>query len=286
MNTSLIGFLPLLFAFIYGSGFVGAKYALPYSDPLSFLSLRFALAAGVIALIALTRGAFFPRGRALAHVMTAGALTSGVFSIGSFMAIYYGISPALSALVISLQPIVVGLAARKLLGERLSIMNWAGLTLGLVGVALVLWARIHFDGLGLAAVLMAFLGLLGVSLGNLYQKKFCADMDVFAGGAIQSATAGLLTFVLSLLWGTHFVHWAPELVGSLLYMALGVSVGALSLLFVMIKRDQVTKVASIYYLVPVFAALASFLVFGQTLDRPMIVGMLVVSAGVWLARRA
>jgi len=137
--------------------------------------------------------------------------------------------------------------------------------MGLVGVAFVVWYKIDFGTFQLFGVAMSFVGLLGLTFGNLYQKRYCANMSVFPGGAIQSAASALVLLPLALLFERMEVVWHPEFVIALAYMSVGVSIGALSLLYI-IRRGNVSRVASVFYLVPVSAAIASYVLYGEVFD--------------------
>lgn len=275
--------LPLMFVMLYGSGFVGAKYGLPYSPPLTFLVLRFGLAAALISLLAIILRARWPGSLLeMLHIATAGALTVGMFSAGVFVSISVGLSPAISALIIALQPILVAVFASCLLGEKLTRRQWIGLAMGLLGVTFVVWHKIDPSTLQFFGVGMSVIGLLGVTFGNIYQKRFCANMSLFPGGAIQSITSALILLPLAMAFESMEVIWDVQFVIALGYMAVGVSIGALSLLYIMIRRGDVSRVASVFYLVPVSAAITSYLLYGETFDAPVIAGVLVVAVGVYL----
>lgn len=174
---------PFIFVMLYGTGFVGAKYGLPYAEPVTFLLLRFAIAACAVAGLGLLFKASWPKKWGdVFHISLAGMLTVGTFSIGVFVAIDMGLSPALSALIIALQPVLVAVVARRMLGESLNMFQCSGLALGLVGIVFVVSQKLDFTSVHMTGLGMAVIGLLGLSFGNLYQKRFCADMNVFSGG--------------------------------------------------------------------------------------------------------
>jgi drug/metabolite transporter (DMT)-like permease len=176
---------PLLFVAIYGSGFVGAKYGLPYAEPLTFLVLRFLIASTLVSLLAFALRAPWPKTwLEVFHIAAAGVLTVSTFSAGVFVAIWLGLSPALSALIIALQPILVASLARHILNERLTVMQWCGLGLGPIGVAFVVGKKVTFSPEMIYAVLLSIIALLGLNIGNVYQKKICANMNVLSGCAI------------------------------------------------------------------------------------------------------
>lgn len=279
--------LALLFVILYGSGFVGARYGLPYCPPLTFLLLRFAIAATLAGLIALALGTPWPANRREAgHIAVAGTLTVGVFSGGTFVSLAHGVSPAVSALIIALQPALVTLLAHHGLGERSHHRQWLGLACGFAGVAFVLGSRIGPQADNLFGISMSFLALLGLSLGNVYQKRHCSGMNVFSGGALQSASALLVLLPFALLFETPDIRWNGEFLAALLYMAIGVSIGALSLLYVMIRHGHVSKVAGIFYLVPVAAAAASWIILDSPLDWGVAAGATSIGLGLYLINRS
>ncbi|MEL7614652.1 DMT family transporter [Vreelandella titanicae] len=260
---------PFFFVVIYGSGFVGAKYGLPYSTPLSFLSLRFLIAAAILFLVASMLKVAIPARRDMLHIAVAGTLTVAMFSISVFASIDMGLSPALSALIIALQPILVGFLARYMVGEKLILRQWGGLVAGLVGVAMVVGHKANLNMAPLIPIAMSVLGLLGLTFGNLYQKKFCANMNVISGGCIQSLASAVICLLLLPFFGQYKAEWSIEFIGALAYMSVGVSIGALTMLYLMIRRGEVSKVASVFYLVPVSAAVASYLIYGETFDNAL-----------------
>lgn len=278
--------LPLIFVVLYGSGFVGTKIGMDNAPPFEFLALRFTLAGGLLAVIAWALRAPWPRTRAeIFHVSIAGLLMIGVLSAGVFYSIALGVPPAVSALIIALQPIVVALGAGPLLGERTSPRQWFGLVLGLVGVFLVLSNRLFFSATYFNAVLLSVVALIGLAAGNLYQKKFCAGMNVFTGGAVQCISSTIAMLFGILIVGSGEVRWTTDLAISLFWMTAVVSVGAVTILYVMIRHGQVSRVASIFYLIPVSAALTAFFLFGQVPDAMALLGMIVAGVGIGMSIR-
>ncbi|MHA7854678.1 DMT family transporter [Marinobacter shengliensis] len=276
---------PFFFVLLYGSGFVGAKYGLPYSTPLSFLSLRFLIAAVILLLAARLLKVAVPTWREFWHIAIAGSLTVAMFSIGVFVSIDMGLSPALSALIIALQPILVGFLARYMVGEKLTLVQWSGLVSGLAGVTMVVGHNVDLNMAQAIPVAMSILGLLGLTFGNLYQKKFCSNMNVVSGGCIQSFASAVICVLLLAIFDQYIIEWDIEFVGALAYMSVGVSIGALTLLYLMIRRGEVSKVASVFYLVPVSAAVASYLIYDETFDFITIIGAAVVALGVFLTNK-
>jgi drug/metabolite transporter (DMT)-like permease len=277
--------LPMLFVVLYGSGFVATKYGLPYSSPLSFLTLRFFIAGASFALVVAIFKLPIPKMKEAIHIVIAGLLTVATFSIGVFISIDLGLSPSLSAMIIALQPILVGVLAVQLTQERINIYGWIGLFLGFIGVFFIVFQGVDLKSAGILSIVMSAIGLLGLSFGNLYQKKFCADMHVITGGSIQSTSSAIACLLLLLLFDDFNVVWHGEFIAALLYMSIGVSLGALSLLYIMISRQEINKVASVFYLVPVSAAITNYLLYDEIFDIYAIVGALVILMSVYLINK-
>lgn len=277
--------LAIAFVVLYGAGFVGARLGLPHADPLAFLALRFALAAALMAVLALLLKAPWPSRQALPAIALAGLLTVGVFSVGVFVSIAGGVPPAVSALIIALHPVLIALLAPLLLGERIAPRQWFGLGLGLGGVYLVLHAGLPGLGIGGWAVAASFAGLAGLSLGNLLQKARCANMHPLSGGAIQCTLCALACALGWLVFERTPVRWTGEFVFALLWMAVVVSVGAVSLLVLLIRRNAVSRVAGLFYLVPVSAAVLAWLLFAQPIGATQALGVAIAAMGVVLATR-
>lgn len=279
--------VPALFVVLWSTGFIGARLGLPHAGPLTFLALRYGLAAGLLALVALATRAPWPRRPAEAgHYAVAGLLVHGVYLGGVFVGISLGVEAGVSALIVGLQPLLTAALAGVLLGERVASRQWAGLGLGLLGVALVLARKLGQgpgDALGALACVAA---LLGITAGTLYQKRFCERMDLRTGGAVQFAAAGLATAPLALLFeGARYVEWTGEFVFALLWLVLVLSLGAVSLLYVLIRRGAAARVASLFFLVPPCTVLIAWPLFGEELGPLALIGMALTSAGVALASR-
>lgn len=278
--------LPLLFVVLYGSGFVGAKLGLPHAGPFSFLALRFGLAAMVMLLIALVIKAPWPKtAQEAIHIACAGLLGVGTFSLGAYASIERGVPPAISALIVALNPILVAIAAGPLLGEKTNKRQFLGLLIGLCGVYLVLRDRLAIDPTYFGAVSLSVLALIGLAAGNLYQKKRCTGMNLFTGGAIQTFACTVAMLIGLVFVDERAVQWQPEFLVAWLWTALVISIGAVSVLYIMIRRTEVSRVASVFFLMPVSAAILAYFLFGQTLTTTAIVGIAVTALGVFLAQK-
>ena len=276
--------LPLLFVLIYGSGFVGAKLGLLYSEPFTFLVWRFALAGSLLVVAAYLLDATWPRN--VGWLVLSGLLMQGVFSVGVFYALYLGMKPAVSALIIALQPLLVTVLAGFYLGEVVTKQRWFGLLLGVLGVVLVVGDGLSTEGNSWVTISWAVIALLGLSFGQLVQKKHCADMSLISGGAVQILATIPPLLLLSWLFESGELVWHLELVISMFWMAVGVSIGALSLLYIMLQQNSASQVASVFYAVPVTAALIAWPLFEQVPTLMDWFGFIIVMSGILVANCA
>jgi drug/metabolite transporter (DMT)-like permease len=276
--------MPALFVLLWSTGFIGARLGMPHAEPMTFLSLRFALTAAVLALAALVWRAPWPRRPTeWGHLAAAGLLMHGVYLGGVFVAIRLGLEAGLSALIVGLQPLLVAAAAPLVLAERVSTRTWLGLALGLAGVALVLARKLGLGSGDALAALACLAALAGITIGTLYQKRFCGAQDLRTGNLIQFAAAGAACWLLALLFETRHINWAPELVFALLWLVLVLSLGAISLLYLLLRRGAAAQVTSLFFLVPATTALIAWPLFGERLGPLELLGMAVTVTGVAMA---
>jgi len=275
--------MPGLFVLLWSTGFVSAKYGLPYAEPLTFLLLRFALVLALMLPVALASRAAWPSSASqFAHVAAAGVLLQAGYLSGVFCSIHLGMSAGVAALIVGLQPILTAFASAPLFGERLHARQWTGLALGFGGVLLVVLGRTVLSGITPATLAMSVLALLSITAGTLYQKRYCGAVDLRAGSVIQFSAAGLVLLPFALVFETMQVRWTREFVFTLAWLVLVLSIGAISLLFVLIRKGAATKVASFFYLVPPTTALMGYAIFGESLSATATAGMALAAIGVAL----
>ncbi len=268
-----------VFVLIWSTGFIGARYGMPYAEPATFLVLRF---GGVLALmlpVVLVLGIPWPSRRRTVHIAVAGILIQGGYLLGVFEAIRQGMGAGLAALIVGLQPVLTAVLG-SLVRERITRRQWLGLALGLAGVTLVVWERLSLSGLSALSVAAAIGALLSITFGTLYQKRFAPVFDLRTGSVIQFSAALLLVAPVSVIFETRDVAWTGPLVGALLWSVVALSLGATSLLFLLIRRGAATNVASLMYLTPAVTAIMAWLLFDENLSLIMGLGMLVTAAGV------
>jgi drug/metabolite transporter (DMT)-like permease len=278
---------PAVFVFLWSTGFIGAKLGLPYAEPLTFLAVRFAVVIVAMLVAALLVRATWPRGMMIVHLAVVGLLMHSLYLGGVFSAIHRGLPAGYAALIVGLQPILIAAVVGPILGERVSLQQWLGFVLGFGGAALVLGERYGFSSGpgGLAAPALAVCGLIGGTAGTLYQKRFCAYANIWTGAIVQYAAAVVPTTVLAACFETMRITWSGEFIVAVAWLVLGLSVGAISLLYLLIRRGAVSKLASLFFLVPPTTALIAWAMFGEHLGPVALAGMVVAAAGVALVQR-
>ena len=282
-------FYPLLFVLLWSTGFIGARYGLPYAEPLSFLSLRYGLVIVLMGAVALATRAPWPQTpRQWLHIGLTGLLVHGVYLGGVFTAISHGLPAGIAALVVGLQPLLTALGAGLLLGERVLPRQWAGLVLGFGGVGLVVSHKVAAAASApeLSAMLTPVLvALVGITAGTLYQKRFCPAFDLRTGSVIQFLPTLALSALLASQTESMVIEWSGQFIFALLWLVLVLSVGAISLLNLLIRSGSAVNVASLFYLTPPTTALIAWAAFGETLTGLALLGMGLTVFGVWLARK-
>lgn len=277
--------LPFGFIFLYGSGFIFTQYGLENSSPMAFLVIRFFIAFWILLFITYIFKVSVPKTiKEFFHIAIAGSLTVGTFSIGVYMSISYGVSGALNALIISLQPIIVTFLALKLLKEKVTIQVYLGLLIGFIGVIFVVFSKLSFNYESNIGLFWSLIGLFGLSFGSLYQKKYCSNMNLYSGGAIQTLSSTILVIPF-LFFENSYINFNVDFFIALIYMSVGVSIAALSLLYIMIKKGEISKVSSIFYLVPVSATIISYFLLDEKLELSVIIGIFAVMIGIVLINK-
>ena len=275
---------PALFVLLWSTGFIAAKYGLPYAPPLSFLLYRFLFVAVLMLVVALVTGATWPSGwRIYGHVAVAAWLVHGLYLGGVFIALDAGMPAGTTAMLVGLQPIVTVLLAAGWLSERVTSRQWIGLFCGLIGVFFVVRHKIDFAG-DLQGLWPVALALVGISVGTLYQKKYCANVDLRAGAVVQFVACAIVYAPLAWLFDTRAVQWTPQFYFALSWSIVVLSVGAISVLYWLLRHGAAADVARLFYLVPAGTALMAYFFFGELLDALALTGMALIAVGVALAR--
>jgi drug/metabolite transporter (DMT)-like permease len=285
LSKMAIALAPVLFVLLWSTGFIGARYGLPYIEPLTFLAVRMAFVVLVLGSIALIWRAPWPALGEAGHSLAAGLMVHGLYLGGVFTAISQGVPAGISALIPGLQPILTSTIANRFMGETVTRMQWFGLALGLAGVALVLHDRTMLATATPLGWVASVLSLIGITLGALYQKRFCGNIDWRTGNLIQYIGAGTVFAFGSFAFETRVIHWSGELVFAIAWLVIVLSLAAVGLMYWLIRRSAATGFASLFYLVPVVTALMAYMLFGEKLDAVSAAGVVICAAGVVIVNR-
>ncbi len=280
-------FVPPVFVLLWATGFIGARYAMPWAEPFSFLAARFAIAFALLGLLVVVMRSKRLPGRDAARAAFAGALIHGAYLGGVFWAIRNGMPAGLSALIIGLQPLITAVMAGWALGEKVTPRHWAGLAIGFVGIVIVLFPRLGdmAGGVTLATFSACLLGAIAISAGTIWQKRYVSGGDLVTGTMWQYLGATLLTGIAALALETGAYELTGELVFAMAWLVFVLSIGAIFLLMWMIREGEMAKVSSLFYLVPAVTAVIAWLLFGETLTPVQVFGMVVATVGVGMATR-
>ena len=291
LSSAGLAAMPAIFVLLWSTGFIGAKFGLPYAEPFTFLFIRFVLTLLLLIPLALLMRIPWPSSpRLWSHIAISGFLVHGAYLGGVFYGIYLGMPAGLAALLVGLQPLLTAAFAGPLLGEKLTRLQWVGLSLGLIGICLVLGSKLEigeslFDGFGISALLCVTAALMGISLGTLYQKRYCTTMPLLSGAVIQYLAAGVLLGSGALLFETRQVEWSSTFILTLAWLVLILSIAAILLLMALIKKGEASRVASLFYLVPPVTALQAWWLFDERLPLLGLAGMVIAITGVVMVIR-
>jgi drug/metabolite transporter (DMT)-like permease len=275
------------FVILWSSGFIGARLGLPYAGPFTFLALRFLLAGALLLPFVLLWKAQWPQSWSdVGHIAFSGLLLNCGCLGACFYALSLGLPAGVVAVIGGLQPLLTGVLAAAFLRERVTMRQWLGLFLGFGGVVLVLSDRLGVGHAPALAVIAAFIGLGSITLATIYQKRFCANVPLWSGAAIQLTASSAAMVAIGAAVEGFAVRWSLDLVVALLWLAVALSIGALTLLWALVGRGAASKVSSLFYLTPPTTAIMGWLFFGERLGVAGLLGMSIVVAGVALATRA
>src|SRR6195952_287396 len=285
MNQNLQSFAaraaPAIFVVLWSTGFVATKYVLSGAEPLTYLTIRMAVVVGLMAMIAAIARPKWPDRVGIAHSIVAGILVHGFYLGGTAIAIAHSVPVGLSALIPGLQPILTSTLASRFLGERVTPLQWGGLFLGLAGVVLILHGR-PMSGEAGWGWLASGVSLVSITLGTLYQRRYCGRIDWRAGNLVQYLAVAAFFAVAAGLFENNQVHWTGEFVLALAWLAVVLSIGSIGLLYWLIRHSAAPSVASLFYLVPAVTAVMAYVLFGERLDTVALAGMLACAGAVFL----
>ncbi|RUX28537.1 DMT family transporter [Mesorhizobium sp. M2A.F.Ca.ET.042.01.1.1] len=282
---SIKRFIPASFVVLWATGFIGARYAMPWAEPFTFLAIRFVIAAILFAGLAVLLGSRKATRDEALHSTMAGVLMHGVYLGAVFWAIHRGMPAGFSALIVGLQPLITAVLAGRFLGEAILPRHWVGLAVGLVGVVIVLWPKLGAVGGGVTAATLtaSLVSVLAMSAGTIWQKRYASGGDLVSATMWQYVGGSVVMILGSLAFETRAVTVNGELTFAMAWLVLVLSVGAIFLLMVMIRDGEMSKVASLFYLVPAVTAVIAWMLFDEQLNLLQIAGMAIATLGVGLA---
>ena len=283
----LVAMAPIIFVFMWATGFVVARFSAPHVAPLYFLAIRFPIAGAFFAAIALAARAPWPSPQAAFHAAVAGVLLHGGYLGPVYWAVAHGMPAGVSALIIGLQPLITAVFASFMVGERIGLRHWFGLAVGIAGVALVVWPKLDFAAHGITPLTTAVnvMGAVSISLGTVYQKRFAASLHVASGGVWQYAGASALALVAAFLLEDFRFDGSPQAWFALAWSVIVLSLAAISLLMLLIRAGEVSRVASFIFLVPAVSAAMAYVLFSETLNFVQIAGMALCAGAVLIVMR-
>ena len=285
---SWIALAPALFVVLWATGFVVARLSADHVEPLTFLSIRFPIAGVLFLGIALYQSAPWPNMKHAMHAGIAGALLHGGYLGTIYWAVAHGMPAGVSALIVGLQPLMTAFLAAAILGEKISARHWLGLAVGILGVGLVVWPKLEMAnvaGITPLTTALCIFGALSVSLGTVYQKRFATGLHLASGGTWQYVGASLVVLVGAALSENFGFDSSFEAWFALGWSVIILSLAAITLLMLLIRHGDVSRVSGLIYLVPAVAALATYVVFGETLVPMQILGMAVCAGAVFIVTR-
>lgn len=273
------------FVIVWGSGFVATKVGIQYAAPFTFLALRFAFGiACLIPLVLWLKPAWPKSRREWLHIVIAGLLMHAIHLSGSHYAQFLGMSAGIAAVILALQPLATALIARGS-GERVTPLQWCGIALGFAGVALIVWHKIDIRAVSAGSLIAVLTGLVALTAGTLYQRRFCPTVDLRSGALIQFAASLVVLVPFSIVFESAKVQWSWPLLGAIAFLVVFASILAVNALHTLMRHGEATRVTSMLYLPPIFAVAMEYVVFGVVPTAISFVGIAVTSVGVAMAMR-
>ena len=283
-------FAPIIFVLVWSTGFIGAKYILPYAEPFVFLTIRYLFATLILVAIAKAIGESlrisWPQ---VKQSILVSVFLHVIYIGGVFYAIFIDIPAGITAVIISLQPILVSAVAIPLLNEKMSYKQIFGLLLGFIGVTFLLIPKLFEGDLSIgfsaAGITACVLALLGTTAGYLIQKKGGSDIPFLAGTAVQFAAATIIFAIAAVIFEPLKVDVTLEFILALAWIVIALSIGSIFLLYYLLRKGSASSVSSLYYLVPPLAAIQAYLFFGERINTIGLVGMALAALGTLIVTK-
>jgi len=282
----ILAIAPGLFLLLWSGGFTVAKIGLSYADPLTLLAIRYGSVIVLLLPLCLIYKPALPKNRfEWFHLACVGFLIQVVYFGTGWMAFVKGSSAGSLALITSLQPILVALFMPLVSKERVSIIRWVGLLLGLFGTFLVLYGNLGIHPISATVLMFSVVALMSFTLATVWEKRFGVSHHPLTSNLVQYTVGFVCTLLLALAFEPMDVQVTAEFIAALAYLVLGNSILAISLLLMMIRNGEATRVSALFFLVPPTAALIAWVIMGERMTLLAWLGMATAALGVWLATR-
>jgi drug/metabolite transporter (DMT)-like permease len=281
--------MPTVFVVLWATGFVVSKLSAGHVGPWWFLALRFPIAGLLMLAVALHQRATWPNAKHAVHAMIAGAFLHGLYLGPIYWAVAEGLPAGVAALIVGLQPLITAFMAALILGEIINTRHWLGLGVGLIGVTMVVWPKLifaHVGGITPLTALCALFGATAVSFGTVYQKRFATGIALPTAVFWQYMGASAIVLIGTWVTGDFRFDYSAQAWSALLWAVIIISLGAVTLLLLMIREGDVARISSLIFLVPAVSAVMTFTMFGEKLLLIQIIGMAVCAAAVLIVNRS
>jgi len=285
-NRILILAAPIIFLVLWSAGYAIAKLGLRYAEPFTMLALRYGIVVAILGPLALIWRPPFPKRAAdWGHIAIVGVLIQFLYFAIAWAAFLAGMPAALFAIIVCLQPILVALAAPKWVGEKVGVLAWLGLGLGLAGAVVAVMARGNVENATALGLTLSALALFGITAGTLWEKRFGQNHHPIASNLIQYAVGFALTLPAAMMFETMQIDWQPQFIWVMAYLIFGNSLLAMTLYLAMIRAGEVARVSALFYLVPALAALFAWPILGEEMPPMAWAGMALAGLGIALVAR-
>ena len=274
----------ITFVLLWASAFVSAKFGMTASGPFSFLFVRFAIVSVIFFGIAVVMKSVWPTRQLLMPTMLAGVLMHGVYLGGVFFAISKGTPAGIASLIVSIQPIITAFLALIFLSENIRRVQWLGIATGMAGVIMVIYPRLG-GAIPLIGLISCLVAVNAMSVGTIIQKRYLGQVDLVAGNTLQAIAAAGFYGLLLMTVETYYLEWTLEVTLSMIWIITTVSIGAITILMILIRSGQMAATSSLFFMVPPVSALMGYFFFGETLGIIGMIGVAVASFGVWLVNK-
>lgn len=274
-------YIPLFFVLLWSTGFIGAKFGLPYASTGDFLSIRALANVCVVLVILVALKAPKLHGMEIIHACITGVLIHGAYLGGVFSAIELGMPAGLAVIIVGLQPLATALLAIAVFNAAVSKLQWLALCLGFIGLVCVLGSSLTFKNISVPAVFSVLIALIGITLGTVYQKRYCQGQALLPS-VFWQYVASLLVFIpIAFFEPIQPIQWSFTFVLTLAWLVFALSVVAVLLLLYMVEQGEASKVTAYLYLVPPVTALEAWLLFDEKLSVLTMLGMLMCVVSVY-----